>query len=120
MNAPVKKFPRGYTRPIYPPSIFNVPSSCLSTPKVKAPHRAPKDHNKNLNLFLEKDKIKDFVSFKLDSRLEKESKAKSENLIISRSEDKFVCIFISDNFSFSECHGFIILTNKPTLFTACR
>ena len=118
MNAPVKKLPGGYTRPIYPPSIFNVPSSCLSTPKVKAPHRAPKDHNKNLNLFLEKDKIKDFVSFKLDSRLEKESKAKSENLIISRSEDKFVCIFISDNFS--EFHGFIILTNKPTLFTACR
>lgn len=110
-NCRMKKFPGGYTRPLDPPSIFNVPSSCLPTPK--APPRAPKDQNKNLNLFLEKDKIKDFVSFKPDSRLEKESKAKSENLIISRSEDKFVCIFMSDNFS--ECHGSIIVTNKPTL-----
>ena len=57
-NTPMKKHPGGQTRPLDPPSIFNVPSSCLPTPKVKAPHRAPKDHNKNLNLLLEKDKIK--------------------------------------------------------------
>ena len=71
-HCPMKKLPGGYTLSIDPASIFNVPSSCLPTPK--APPCASKDENKNLIFFLEKDKIKDFVSFKPGSRLEMKAK----------------------------------------------
>ena len=107
----LKKLPGGYTRPDDPPSIFNVPPSCLSSPK--APPRQPKNPDKFLEMFTEQDKIKDFASFKPDERLLKESKEKCMNTIISRSNDKFVCIFMSDDYS--KCEGSIVVYNKSTL-----
>ena len=104
--------PGGFTRPVDPPSIFpNVPSSCLQTPKP--PPRPPKDPNKNLDFFNKRDKIRSFAEFSPDKELKDDCKKRGQKLIISRTEDKFICIFMSDNFS--ECTGSIIVHNKPTL-----
>ena len=51
-NPPLIKLPGGFTRPALPPSVFNVPSSCLPTSKP-AP-RPPKEEDKKLQYFLKK------------------------------------------------------------------
>ena len=96
-NVSLKKLPGGYTRPDDPPSLCKMPPSCLQSPK--APRRQPKNPDKFLDMFKEQDKIKDFASFKPDERLYKESKEKCQNIMISRSNAKFVCIFMFDDYS---------------------
>ncbi|KAF2358621.1 hypothetical protein FHG87_010629 [Trinorchestia longiramus] len=94
-------------RPEIPPSIFNVPASCLPSPKP-AP-RPAKVENQQPRYFLQKDKITSFNAFKPERNLQKQY----ENLIISRSKERLVCLFMTDNFS--ECSLFVIFENKPTL-----
>ena len=55
------KLPGGHTRPACAPSIFNVPSTCLPTPKPAL--RQTKTEDKELNYFLKKDKITSFSDF---------------------------------------------------------
>ena len=110
-DAPMKTCPGGYKRPLDPPSIFNVPPSCLPTPKPQP--RPAKDENKNLDIFFQKDKITDFKRFNPDKQLIKICKEKNKNLIITRPTDKFVCLFMSSDFS--ECEGSIVVHNKSTL-----
>ncbi|KAF2356373.1 Ionotropic glutamate receptor L-glutamate and glycine-binding domain [Trinorchestia longiramus] len=87
--------------------IFNVPASCLPSPKP-AP-RPAKVEDQQLRYFLQKDKITSFDAFKPKRNLQKQYK----NLIISRSKERVVCLFI--NGYFSECSLFVIVENKPTL-----
>lgn len=106
-DPPMIKLPGGSTRPAIPPSVFNVPGSCLPTPKL-APHPA-KVEDQQLKYFLQKDTITSIDAFKPDRDLLK----KYKNLIISRSEERFVCLFMTENFS--ECSLSVIVENKPTL-----
>ncbi|KAF2354967.1 hypothetical protein FHG87_014278 [Trinorchestia longiramus] len=97
----------GSMRPGIPPSIFNVPASCLPSPKP-AP-RPVKVEDQQLRYFLHKGKITSFDAFKPERNLQEQYK----NLIISRSKERFVCLFMTDNFS--ECSMSVIVENKPTL-----
>ncbi|KAF2363030.1 hypothetical protein FHG87_006215 [Trinorchestia longiramus] len=87
--------------------IFNVPASCLPSPKP-AP-RPAKVEDQQLRYFLQKNKITSFDDFKPEPNLQKQYK----NLIISRSKERLVCLFI--NGYFSECSLSVIVENKPTL-----
>ncbi|KAF2363130.1 Bromodomain [Trinorchestia longiramus] len=88
-------------------NIFNVPASCLPSPKP-AP-RPAKVEDQLLRYFLQKDKITSFDAFKPERNLQKQYK----NLIISRSKERLVCLFITGYFR--ECSLSVIVENKPTL-----
>lgn len=106
-DTPMIKIPGGSTRPANPPSIFNVPKSCLPTPKP-----APRQTNvedAQLRFFLQKDTIASFESFHPEKDLQKSYK----NLLFSRSAEAFVCLFMTENFA--SCTLSIVVENKPTL-----
>ena len=101
------KIPGGSTRPVSPPSIFDVPTSCLPTPKpVPQP---PKQEDRQLNFFLQRDKISSFVDFTPEKELNK----KYNNVIMSRTSDKLTCVFMTKDFH--DCEMTVIVENKPTL-----
>ena len=106
-NASMVTLPGGHTKPVDPPSIFDVPASCLPTPKAKP--RQPKVEDKQLDHFLQKDKITSFANFSPDKQLLK----KYKNLLISRSEDTLVCVFMTEQYK--ESYISITVHNKPTL-----
>ncbi|KAG1683759.1 hypothetical protein GQR58_009762 [Nymphon striatum] len=106
-DAPMKKVPGGVTRPTCPPSIFDVPSSCMPTPKP-AP-RPAKNEDKQLYYFLKKDKIGSFADFAPSKELEK----KYQNMLISKTENEFVCVFMTPDFK--ESFLSIIVHNKQTM-----
>ncbi|KAF2365913.1 Ribosomal protein L1/ribosomal biogenesis protein [Trinorchestia longiramus] len=81
------------TRPNRLTSIFYVPASCLPSPKP-AP-RPAKVEDQQLRYFLQKDKITSFDAFKPERNLQKQYK----NLIFSRSKERLVCLFMTDNFT---------------------
>ncbi|KAF2354490.1 PiggyBac transposable element-derived protein [Trinorchestia longiramus] len=108
-DPPWIKLPGGFMRPGIPPSIFNVPASCQSSPKPAPPPATVEDQQ--LTCFLQKDEITSFDAFKPESNLQKQYK----NLIISRSKERLVCLFMTDNFS--ECSLSVIVENKPTLYS---
>ncbi|KAF2355150.1 hypothetical protein FHG87_014092 [Trinorchestia longiramus] len=89
--------------------IFNVPASCLSSPKPAS--RPAKVEDQQLRYFLQKNKITSFDTFKPECNLQKQKQYK--NLIISRPKERLVCLFMTDNFS--ECSLSAIVENKPTL-----
>ncbi|KAF2361192.1 Zinc finger C2CH-type [Trinorchestia longiramus] len=106
-DPPLIKLRGGSLPPGIPPSIFNVPASCLPSPKLTP--RPAKVEDQQLRYFLQKDKITSFDAFKSERILQKQYK----NLIISRSKERLVCFFMIDNFN--ECRLFVIVENKPTL-----
>ncbi|KAF2355232.1 hypothetical protein FHG87_014015 [Trinorchestia longiramus] len=106
-DPPLIKLRGGSLRPRIPPRVFNVPASCLPSPKP-AP-RLAKVEDQQLRYFLQKDKITSFDAFKPERNLQKQYK----NLIISRSEERLVCLFMTDYFS--ECSLSVNVKNKPTL-----
>jgi hypothetical protein len=61
------KLSGGFTRSATPPSIFNVPISCLPTPKPVL--RKPKQNDTQLKCFIKKDKIHSFDDYKPDLEL---------------------------------------------------
>ena len=69
-NPPMKKLPGGTTRPAVAPSIFDVPASCLPTPQI--PPRPAKQVDKQLDVFMARDRIKSFSEFLPDKKLHKE------------------------------------------------
>lgn len=106
-DAPMKVIPGGHTVPAVPPSIFNVPPSCLPTPKPGP--RTTNAEDKQLKDFYMNDKIKSFAEFLPEKNLRK----KYRNLIISRTKEKFVCLFMSEKMTC--CNLSIIVENRPTL-----
>ena len=107
LDCPMKNLPGGFSRPTVPPSIFNVPPSCLPTPKPEP--RQTNAPDRQLKYFLEKDKISDFSHFSP----EKELRKKYDNLFFQRSEENLVCIFMSKDFT--KCLLTCIINNKATL-----
>ncbi|KAF2349009.1 hypothetical protein FHG87_020235 [Trinorchestia longiramus] len=106
-DPPLIKLRGGSMRPGIPSSIFNVPASCLPSPKLTP--RPAKEENQQLRYLLQKNKIISFDAFKPERNLQKQYK----NLIISRSKERLACLFMTDNFS--ECNLSVIVENKPTL-----
>ena len=104
-----RSIPGGSTRPESPPSIFYVPSSCLPSPKPAPRHSTVEDLLNYLKYFL-KDKILSFARFRPDKELHKTYK----NIIrsITRTVDKFVCLFMQSDFSES---NLINIVHKSTL-----
>ena len=104
-DTPTKPAQGGTRRPIDPPSIFeNVPASVLPSPKP--PPRPAKDPNRNLEFFLENDKIKYFETFNPDSKLREECK----NILNMSSFPEL----ISSVFSFS-CQKTILNVKEQSL-----
>ena len=103
------KIPGGHTRPVNPPSAFNVPVSCLPSPRP--PPRQPKTEDQQLKYFLKKDKITSLHEFTPENDLHK--KYKDLNLIISRSQDKLVCMVMETDYS--QCSVSVVVHNKSTL-----
>ena len=68
-NTPVLTTQGGITGPKLPPSIFNVPQSCLLTPKP--PPRQPKTEYSQQSHFDNKDKFDTFTSFSPKKELHK-------------------------------------------------
>ncbi|KAF2363195.1 Zinc finger C2CH-type [Trinorchestia longiramus] len=81
IDPPFIKLRDGSMRPGIPPSIFNVPASCLPSPKLTP--RPVKEEDQQLRYFLQKNKITSLDSFKPERTLPKQYK----NLIISRSKE---------------------------------
>ena len=102
--------PGGSTRLVSPPSIFDVPSSCLPSPKPAPCQSTVEDLLNYLKNFL-KDKILSFATFRPDKELHKTYK----NIIrsITLTVDKFVCLFMQSDFS--ESNLINIVHNKSTL-----
>ncbi|KAF2346559.1 hypothetical protein FHG87_022685 [Trinorchestia longiramus] len=80
------------------PSIFNVPASCLPSPKPTP--RPAKVEDQQLRYFLQKDKITSFDASKSERNLQKQYK----NLIISRSKERLVLLFMTDNFTHTSAY----------------
>ena len=76
-------------RPATPPSIFNVPPSCLPTAKPQP--RKPKDEFALLSIFDKRDKISCFASFSPEKELQK----KYHNVYCTRTEEELVCFFVN-------------------------
>jgi len=106
-NPPLIKLPGGSTRPAIPPNIFDVPASCL--PSVKHASRKPTVEDRQLKYFLEKDNIISFDAFKPEQELQR----KYKNLIISKSEDRLVCLFMTEDYSM--CNMSVVVNKKSTL-----
>lgn len=107
-DVPMVPLAGGSNRPAIPPNVFQgVPKSCLQTKKF--PPRPPKEEDKQLKFFLEKDKITSFSTFKPDKYLHK----RYQNVVVSRTEDRFVCVFMTENFQTSSVS--VIVENKQTL-----
>lgn len=106
-DFPTVRLPGGITRPAAPPSIFHVPASCLPSPK--APPRPPKKEDAQLQYFLKKDKITCLVDFSPDKQLYKDY----NNILISKTSERFVCAFMSPGFEESKVT--VIVENKQTL-----
>ena len=100
----------GSTRSVSPPRIFAVPSFCLPSPKPAPRQSTVEDLLNYLKYFL-KDKILTFTTFRPDKELQKTYK----NIIrsITRTVDKFVCLFMQSDFS--ESNLINIVHNESTL-----
>ena len=101
------KLPGGFTRPAIPPSVFNVPSSCL--PTAKPTLRSTNQEDRQLNYFLKKDRITSLSEFFPDKDLLK----KYDNVIIYRPNGKFISVFMKEEFQ--TCKLTVIVEDKRTL-----
>ena len=106
-NPSMKKLPGGTTRPAVAPSIFDVPGSCLPTPRP--PRRPAKQVDKQLEIFLARDRIKSFNDFVPDKKIQKDY----DNVEITRSSNKCAFLFMSSDFR--ECELTVLVENKSTL-----
>ena len=77
----------GSTRSVSPPSIFDVPSFCLPSPKPAPRQSTAEDLLNYLKYFL-KDKILSFATFRPDKKFHKTY----NNIIITRTVEN-LCVF---------------------------
>ena len=112
-DTPMMKIPGGSTRPVEPPSLFNVPPSCLPSPKPKprGESRSTRDEDRHLKHFMNKDKIIYFAKFSPKKEILK--KYDNSTTLLSRAEDKLVILFMTSDYS--ETSSSVIVYNKPTL-----
>lgn len=96
-NTPMVKMPGGKCRPALPPTLFNVPRSCIPTPKP--PPRMAKVEFVQQSSFDKKDIIKSLDAFKPDMALKKEY----SNCIINRDDNRLSCVFLNESLSNTIC-----------------
>ena len=106
-DALLKRTRGGSTRPTVPPSIFNVPSSCLPTPKPVS--RADKVEFANQEFFDKKDKFNSFSEF----RPQKELKKRYDRWLYDLCDDEHVFAFMTQKYR--ESWLVITVTNKKVL-----
>ena len=108
-NTPMLITHGGISHPKLPPSIFNVPQSCLPTPKP--PPRKPKMEYSQQSHFDNKDKFETFTSFSPKKELHK----KYNNVMCTDDMDKPVFVFMDDDLTKSL---FVVkVYNEPTLLS---
>ena len=106
-NLAMKKLPGGTTRPALAPSIFDVPASCLPTPPT--PPCPAKQVDKELEIFMARDRINFFTDFPPDKKIRKDY----DNVVITRTSDRCAFLFMSSDFR--ECKMTVLVKNKSTL-----
>ena len=77
----------GATRPKLPPSIFNIPTSSLPTPKP--PPRKPKQEYAHQTFFDKNDKVFSFESFFPEKNMYK----RYSNILQMRKENQITCFY---------------------------
>ena len=109
---PTVKIPGGSTRPSIPPSVFNVPRSCL--PTEKPPPRPPRNDIEDRQVAHQnrKDRLKKLSTFSPDKSLKKKY-SKDYFLIFSRTNEQFVCLFMS--LDLTECQLSVIVKTAKSL-----
>ena len=105
---PLVKVPGG-TRPAVPPSIFDVPTSCLPTSKSRRRTDVSNIEARQLEYLKAKDEVTTFAAF----QPEKELKKLYKNIIFSRTDDRLVCVFMTDDYSDSVLS--VVVEDKATL-----
>ena len=96
------------SRPVHPPTEFiGAQNSNKKTPQ--APPRPTNVVDKQLEYFNKKDELREFSDFKPEAQLRK----KYKNIIISRTNERLVCVFMKNDLSESEAT--VIVENKKTL-----
>ena len=106
-NCPMKKLPGGAKRPAVAPSIFDLPASCLPTPQP--PPRPAKQVDKQLEIFMARDRIKSFSDFVPDKKIYKDY----DNVVINRTSERCSFLFMSPDFR--DCKMTVLVENKSTL-----
>ena len=97
----------GLQRPKLPPSVFNLPPSCLASPT--APARKEKIEFATQSYFDKKDKLTSFTDFSPEKGLYK----KYKDLLVSRCKEKVVYLFMNE--CGSESQIVITVEDKSTL-----
>ena len=106
-DAPMVKVKGGSFRPACPPTVFDVPRSCLPTSKPAA--RKAKVEFSTQAFFDSKDIFKSFDEFSP----RKELCRKYSNVLFFSSHEKFVAVFMKEDFS--ESAAVISVLNKRTM-----
>ena len=105
----LKKVPGG-TRPADPPSIFpEVPESCLPTPKTHRTTDPSKFAERQMEYLKKKDEVKSLDAFKPEKDLRKIHK----DIIITRTSETLVCVFMKEDFS--DCELSIVIEKQSAL-----
>ena len=97
----------GSTRPGVPPTIFNVPPSCL--PTSKPPPRPQKAQFGMQNHFDKNDIFSSFAEFSPRKELLK----KYKNILFIHLEQSLICLFTTSDFS--QCLAVVIVKDCPTM-----
>lgn len=101
-----KHWPHGYV-PNERPTVFAVPPSMLPTPSPKA--RPTNKEDRQLQYFMEADKIRDFDDFHPENFLKSLGPC-----LMKRNECELVCAFFHDE-TFSSASFSVHVKNEPTL-----
>ena len=107
-NLPIKKLLGRTTRPAVAPSIFDAPASCLPNPQPSL--RPAEQVDKQLKIFMARDRIKSFSDFVADKKIHKDY----DNVVINRSSDRCAFLFMSSDSHEHEMT--VIVKNKSTLW----
>lgn len=103
-----KIMPGGHSKPTTVPSVFDVPPSCLPTPKYK-PRTQTNVEDAQLRYFLEQDRIKSFKEFSPENDLQR----KYRYVFFERNDLELKCLFLSE--SFKELLFVATISNTSTL-----
>ena len=108
-DYPVIKVPGG-SRPANPPSVFDVPESCKPTPTSRRHTDVTNIEQRQIEYLKTLDSVSTFADFNPEQTLRK---LYGEHLLITRSDEKLVCVFMKDDYSDSLLS--IVIENKATL-----
>ena len=89
----------GGTRPADPPSIFseNVKKFHFPTPETCRSTEPAKFAERQLEILKKRDEVTSFEKFRPEKELQKQYKNKK--IIMSRTKENLVCVFMTDNYS---------------------